>query len=159
MMAAETKVGAVKDIGLVFDRTTPPGGKKAASFRASWPSARVSGVWNGSGWVIAMDGSTHRDAQNRSLLTPRTVVIQLVQQKETSFGDRFGGKTPLVKTVGSGNAFVLRNGLVYEAAWSRPDGASGTTFTVGGQTLPFDVGQVMVLLVNANAKKGSVVID
>ncbi|MFM2180847.1 MAG: hypothetical protein RIR54_141, partial [Actinomycetota bacterium] len=101
MMAAETKVGAAKDIGLVFDRTPPAGGKKAKSFRASWPSARVSGVWNGSGWVVAMDGSTHRDAQNRSLLTPKTVVIQLVQQKESGFGDKFGGKTPLVKTVGS----------------------------------------------------------
>ena len=106
-----------------------------------------------------MDGSTHRDAQNRSLLTPKTVVIQLVQQKESGFGDKFGGKTPLVKTVGSGSAFVLRNGLVYEAAWSRPTGESGTTFTVGGVTLPFDIGQVMVLLVNANAKKGAVVVE
>ena len=159
MMAAETKVGAAKDIGLVFDRTPPAGGKKAKSFRASWPSARVSGVWNGSGWVVAMDGSTHRDAQNRSLLTPKTVVIQLVQQKDSGFGDKFGGKTPLVKTIGSGSAFVLRNGLVYEAAWSRPTGESGTTFTVGGVTLPFDVGQVMVLLVNANAKKGAVVVE
>lgn len=159
MMAAETKVAEVNDIGLVFDRTVPAGGKKATSFRASWPSARVSGVWNGSGWVIAMDGTTHRDAQNKSLLTPKTVVIQLVQQKETSFGDKFGGKTPLVKTVGTGNAFVLRNGNVFEAAWSRPSGESGTKFTLGGNPLPFDVGQVMILLVNVNAKKGSVVID
>jgi len=159
MMAKETKVSAVSDIGFVFDRTTPLGGKRAKSFRAAWPSARVSGVWDGSAWVIAMDGSTHRDAQNRSLLTPKTVVIQLVEQKETAYGDRFGGKTPLVKTIGSGSAFVLRNGNVFEATWSRPTGESGTTFKVGETQLPFDVGQVLVLLVNSKAKKGSVVID
>jgi len=159
MMAKETKVSPVSDIGFIFDRTSPPGGKKTTSFRASWPSARVSGVWDGKAWVIAMDGTVQRDAQTRSFLTPKTVVIQLVEQKESAYGDRFGGKTPLVKTIGSGSALVLRNGNVYEAQWSRPTKKSGTVFTTGGSGLPFDVGQVMILLVNRNAKKGSVVID
>ncbi|MGA1419098.1 MAG: DUF3048 domain-containing protein [Ilumatobacteraceae bacterium] len=159
MMAKETQVAAVNDIGFTFDRTSPAGGKRAKSFRASWPSARVAGVWDGNAWVISMDGSVHRDAQNRSLLTPKTVVIQLVEQKETKYGDRFGGKTPLVKTVGSGSAIVLRNGNSYEAQWSRPTKESGTTFTSGGAPLPFDVGQVMILLVNSKAKKGSVVVE
>jgi hypothetical protein len=159
MMAAETKVGAIKDVGLTFDRTAPAGGKKAKSFRAAWPASRVSGVWNGSVWVVSMDGSTHRDAQNKSLLTPKTVVIQYVEQKESAFGDRFGGKTPLIKTVGAGNAVVLRNGTAYDATWSRPTRDSGTVFSAGGVALPFDVGQVMVLLVSSKAKKGSVVVE
>ena len=159
MMAKETQVAAVGDIGFIFDRTTPAGGKRVKSFRASWPSARIAGEWDGNAWVISMDGTVHRDAQNRSLLTPKTVVIQLVEQKETKYGDRFGGQTPLVKTIGSGNAFVLRNGNSYEAQWSRPAKDSGTSFTIGGAPLPFDVGQVMILLVNAQAKKGSVVIE
>jgi hypothetical protein len=159
MMAKETKVAAVNDIGFTFDRTAPAGGKRAKSFSASWPAARVSGVWDGNGWVIAMDGTVQRDAQSKAFLTPKTIVIQFVEQKESAYGDRFGGKTPLVKTVGAGNAFVLRNGNTYEAQWSRPTKKSGTTFTVAGAALPFDVGQVMVLLVNAKAKKGSVVIE
>jgi hypothetical protein len=159
MMAKEKKVAAVGDIGFTFDRTVPTGGKRVKTFRASWPAARVSGVWNGSGWVISMDGSVHRDAQNKSFLLPRTVVIQLVEQRESVYGDRFGGKTPIVKTIGSGKAFVLRNGVMFEASWSRPTGSSGTTFTVGETQLPFDVGQVLVLLVNSKAKKGSVVIE
>ncbi len=159
MMAAETKVGAIKDVGLTFDRTAPAGGKRAKSFRAAWPASRVSGVWNGSVWVVSMDGNTHRDAQNKSLLTPKTVVIQYVEQKESAFGDRFGGKTPLIKTVGAGNAVVLRNGTAYDATWSRPTRDSGTVFSAGGVALPFDVGQVMVLLVSSKAKKGSVVVE
>jgi hypothetical protein len=159
MMAKETEVAAVNDIGFIFDRTAPEGGKRTRSFRASWPSSRVAGVWDGNAWVISMDGSVHRDAQNRGLLTPKTVVIQLVEQRETKFGDRFGGKTPLVKTVGSGRAYVLRNGNSFEVDWLRPTKESGTSFTMNGVPLAFDVGQVMILLVNSKAKKGTVVIE
>jgi hypothetical protein len=154
MMAKETKVGAVKDVGFVFDAVAPAGGTKAASFNASWPAARVSGTWGQVGWTISFDGSTHRDAQTRGLLTPRTVVLQFVEQKVTKYGDRFGGKTPLVKTVGTGRAIVLRNGQSFETTWSRPTAESGTTFTTAdGARMPFDLGQVFVVLVNKAAKK------
>jgi len=154
MMAKETKVGVVKDVGLVFDAAAPAGGTKALKFQASWPSARVSGTWGSGGWTIAFDGSTHRDAQTRGLLTPRTVVLQFVEQRVTKYGDRFGGKTPLVKTVGSGRAIVLRNGQSYETTWSRPTPESGATFTTAdGARMLFDVGQVFIVLVNKDAKK------
>lgn len=154
MMSKETKVGEVADVGFAFDVAAPAGGTKALKFQASWPSARVSGAWGSAGWTISFDGSTHRDAQTRGLLTPRTVVLQFVEQKVTKYGDRFGGKTPLVKTVGSGRAIVLRNGQAYETTWSRPTAESGTTFTMtDGARMPFDVGQVFVVLVNKDAKK------
>jgi hypothetical protein len=154
MMDKETKVGAVKDVGFTFDAAAPAGGTKVAKWQASWPSARVSGTWGATGWTIAFDGSTHRDAQTRGLLTPRTVVLQFVEQKVTKYGDRFGGKTPLVKTVGTGRAIVLRNGQSYEATWSRPAPERGTTFVgATGAPMPFDVGQVFVVLVNKDAKK------
>lgn len=154
MMSKETKVGEVADVGFAFDVAAPAGGTKALKFQASWPSARVSGAWGSAGWTISFDGSTHRDAQTRGLLTPRTVVLQFVEQKVTKYGDRFGGKTPLVKTVGSGRAIVLRNGQAYETTWSRPTAESGTTFaTTDGARMPFDVGQVFVVLVNKDAKK------
>ena len=89
-------------------------------------------------------------------MTPRTVVLQFAEHKESAYGDRFGGKTPLVKTVGSGRAIVLRNRQRFEAEWSRASAESGTTFAVDGAVLPFDVGQVFVVLVDAKAKKGAV---
>ena len=78
MMAKETKVGAVKDVGLTFNATPATGGTKTTSFQASWSSARVSGTWTGKTWIVSFDGSLHRDAVNKGFLTPKTVVMQYV---------------------------------------------------------------------------------
>jgi hypothetical protein len=156
MMAKETKVGAVKDVGLTFNATPATGGTKTTSFQASWSSARVSGTWTGKTWIVSFDGSYHRDAVNKSFLTPKTVVMQFVERKETKFGDKFGGKTPLLKSVGAGRAIVLRNGQSFDGTWSRPTNTSGTTFLFAGAQIPFDVGQVMIVLVDGGAKKSPV---
>lgn len=156
MMEKETKVGAVKDVGLTFNATPATGGTKTTSFQASWSSARVSGTWTGKNWIVSFDGSLHRDAVNRGFLTPKTVVMQYVERKETKFGDKFGGKTPLLKSVGAGRAIVLRNGQSFDGTWSRPTNTSGTTFLFAGAQIPFDVGQVMVVLVDGSAKKSPV---
>lgn len=158
MMEKETKVAPVGDVGFTFDRVVPEGGTKVKSFQVSWPSARVSGVATNNGWTISMDGTVQRDAQNKSILTPKTIIIQFVEQKESAYGDRFGGKTPLVKTIGSGRAIVLRNGRSFESVWSRPTGESGTSFTFNDAPLAFDVGQVFVLLIDRKTKKGNVVV-
>ena len=156
MMAKETKVGVVKDVGLTFNATPATGGTKTTSFQASWSSARVSGTWTGKNWIVSFDGSLHRDAVNKGFLTPKTVVMQYVERKETKFGDKFGGKTPLLKSVGAGRAIVLRNGQSFDGTWSRPTNTSGTTFLFAGAQIPFDVGQVMVVLVDGGAKKSPV---
>ena len=156
MMEKETKVGAVKDVGLTFNATPATGGTKTTSFQASWSSARVSGTWTGKNWIVSFDGSLHRDAVNKGFLTPKTVVMQYVERKETKFGDKFGGKTPLLKSVGAGRAIVLRNGQSFDGTWSRPTNTSGTTFLFAGAQIPFDVGQVMIVLVDGGAKKSPV---
>lgn len=156
MMEKETKVGAVKDVGLTFNATPATGGTKTSYFQASWSSARVSGTWTGKNWIVSFDGSLHRDAVNKGFLTPKTVVMQYVERKETKFGDKFGGKTPLLKSVGAGRAIVLRNGQSFDGTWSRPTNTSGTTFLFAGAQIPFDVGQVMIVLVDGGAKKSPV---
>ena len=156
MMAKETKVSAVKDVGLTFNATPATGGTKTTSFQASWSSSRVSGTWTGKNWIVSFDGSLHRDAVNKGFLTPKTVVMQYVERKETKFGDKFGGKTPLLKSVGAGRAIVLRNGQSFDGTWSRPTNTSGTTFLFAGAQIPFDVGQVMIVLVDGGAKKSPV---
>ncbi|MFM9171256.1 MAG: DUF3048 domain-containing protein, partial [Acidimicrobiaceae bacterium] len=98
MMEKETKVAAIKDVGLTFNATPATGGTKTTYFQAAWSSARVSGAWNGKSWTISFDGSIHRDAVNKGFLTPKTIVLQYVERKETKYGDKFGGKTPLLKT-------------------------------------------------------------
>ena len=156
MMAKETKVDAIKDIGLTFNTAAATGGTKTKSFQASWSSARVSGTWNRKNWIISFDGSLHRDAVNKSFLTPKTIVLQYVERKLTKYGDKFGGKTPLLKTVGAGRAIVLRNGQSFDGTWSRPTKEAGTIFSYAGSQLAFDVGQVMIVLVDGGAKKNPV---
>ncbi|NBY46022.1 MAG: DUF3048 domain-containing protein [Acidimicrobiia bacterium] len=156
MMEKETKVGAIKDVGLAFNATPATGGTKTTYFQAAWSSARVSGSWTGKSWTISFDGSIHRDAVNKSFLTPKTVVLQYVERKETKYGDKFGGKTPLLKSVGAGRAIILRNGQSFDGTWSRPTSTSGTNFSFGGAQFPFDVGQVMIVLVDGGAKKSPV---
>ena len=158
MMAKETKVGAVKDIGLTFNAAPAVGGVAAKTFSASWASAKVAGTWNGKGWTVAFDGTTHKDAANGSLLTPKTVVLQFVDRKTSKFGDKFGGKTPLLKTVGAGRAIILRNGQSFESSWTRPTETSGTKFTFNGAHFAFDVGQVMIVLVDGTLKKAPVTV-
>lgn len=156
MMEKETKVGAIKDIGLIFNAAPSVGGTKTTSFSASWSSCKVSGTWTGKNWIISFDGTLHRDAVNKSFLTPKTVVLQFVERKETKFGDKFGGKTPLLKSVGAGRAIILRNGQAFDATWSRPISTSGTKFSFAGAQFPFDVGQVMIVLVDGGVKKSPV---
>jgi hypothetical protein len=156
MMAKETKVGAIKDVGLTFNATPATGGTKTTYFQAAWSSARVSGSWTGKSWTISFDGSIHRDAVNKSFLTPKTIVLQYVERKETKYGDKFGGKTPLLKTVGSGRAIILRNGQSFDGTWSRPTSEAGTIFSVANSQFAFDVGQVLVVLVDGGAKKSPV---
>jgi hypothetical protein len=156
MMAKETKVGAIKDVGLTFNANPATGGTKTTYFQAAWSSARVSGSWTGKSWTISFDGSIHRDAVNKSFLTPKTIVLQYVERKETKYGDKFGGKTPLLKTVGAGRAIVLRNGQSFDGTWSRPTSEAGTIFSVANSQFAFDVGQVMIVLVDGGAKKSPV---
>jgi hypothetical protein len=145
-------LGAVKDIGLTFAEAAPAGGKATTTFKAQWPASSVSGKWNGSGWAIALDNKAQKDKGTGKAVVAQTVVVQLVTQTVSGYGDKFGGKTPLVKTVGAGKAFILRDGQRYDAEWSRPSGASGTSYTVNGAALPFDIGQVWVLLVPNDSK-------
>jgi hypothetical protein len=83
-------------------------------------------------------------------------VLQYVERKETKYGDKFGGKTPLLKTVGSGRAIILRNGQSFDGTWSRPTSEAGTIFSVANSQFAFDVGQVLVVLVDGGAKKSPV---
>lgn len=150
--AGKSKLGAAKDIGFIFSETAPAGGKATSTFKASWPSSSVSGKWNGSGWAIALDNKAQKDRATGNAVVAQTVVVQLVTQTVSGYGDKFGGKTPLVKTVGAGKAFILRDGQRFDGEWSRPAAGSGTTYTFSGAQIPFDIGQVWVLLVPNDSK-------
>ena len=148
MLSTVRNLSPVEDIGFLFDAAVPAGGSPVRSFLVRWPNATVGGSWTRSGFAIEVDGYVQRDQVTKQGVVARTVVIQFVEQGVSRFGDRFGGKTPLVKVVGDGTAIILRNGVRFDATWSRPTPESGTSFLVNGQPFPFDPGQVWVLLVD-----------
>jgi hypothetical protein len=50
----------------------------------------------------------------------------------------------------------LRNGQSFDGTWSRPKSEAGTTFSFAGSQFAFDVGQVMIVLIDGGAKKSPV---
>lgn len=155
-MITKTKgLGVVGDIGLTFAREVPAGGIATKTFKATWPASVISGVWSKRGWAISVDGWVQKDYVTGQPVIARTVVIQFVEQNDSKQGDRFGGKTPLARSVGAGSAVILRNGQRFSATWSRPIASGGTSFLVGGLPISLDIGQVWILLVDAK-KKSSV---
>lgn len=155
LVAKAKGLGVVRDVGLVFNNDVPAGGTKTRSFMARWASATVGATWTRAGWGISVDGYVQRDYVTKQPVVASSVIIQFVEQYDSKYGDRFGGKTPLARTIGSGNAIFLRNGQRYTGTWSRPTATGGTQYAVNGEVFPLPVGQVWVILVN-RAKTSSV---
>ncbi|MYS24135.1 Protein of unknown function [Streptomyces sp. DvalAA-14] len=130
--------GTAQDIGLRFAAKTPAGGTPVTTTSASMPSARFTFSWNGSQYRVAMDG-------RRTAWTADNVIVQHVIVKESRFHSRTGF-VPFSETVGSGTAVVLRDGRSYSVRWSRPAETSGTTFRLGGATLPLRPGRTWIIL-------------
>lgn len=141
-------LGVVADVGLRFDASVPAGGVKTRSFLARWSSATVGATWSKAGWGISVDGYVQKDYVSKRPVVASSVIIQFVEQYESKYGDRFGGKTPLARTVGAGNAVFLRNGQRFVGTWERPTPESGTRFIYNGETFPLPVGQVWIVLVD-----------
>jgi hypothetical protein len=136
-----------KDVGFRFATAVPAGGAHVSSAVVRWPGAKAVFVWNASAkrWLLTMDGL--KASSDGKRLGGTTVVIQYVNIHPSSYGDKFGGVTPMSETVGSGKAVVLRDGRAYQARWSRTSKAGGTKWTTpAGRPMTFAPGQVWVLL-------------
>lgn len=140
-------VDLAKSVGFVFG-DLPEGGKPVQQVVMNWPSATYSAQWSEkeSRWHLSHNGKLNL-AESGIVLGPTTLVIQMVKISPSEYGDKFGGITPLSETVGTGKAYVLRNGEVFSATWNRPFPDSGTTFSLAdGSTMNFAAGQIWVAL-------------
>jgi hypothetical protein len=154
LMARAPQASPAQDIGFVFSTTLPAGGKAVKTATANYPSSQAKFVWNAKAGAFdvllnkkparATEGGTQRAT---------TVVLQYVAQHDSGYGDKFGGKTPMLETVGTGKALVLRNGRAYPVTWTRTAATGGTTFTAAdGSPVGFAAGQIWVVLVNNKTK-------
>jgi hypothetical protein len=144
------EAAVAKDIGFVFSDEPPAGGDPATEVSAQWGSSSVSFTWDPAqgDYIVGFDGAESRAAEGGAQRAA-TVVIQSVQQRDSGFGDRYGGITPQVKSVGSGKALVFRSGKVWEVTWDRPDPEQGTRFILpDGSLMPFSIGQEWIVLLD-----------
>jgi hypothetical protein len=80
-------------------------------------------------------------------LGPTTLVIQIVSITPSEYKDKLGGVTPLSHTIGTGKAYVLRNGELFAGSWKRTSAESGTSFALpNGEPITFEAGQVWIAL-------------
>ena len=144
------RASTAKDIGFTFSTLAQPGGKAVKRVTATYPSSSAAFVWDAasSSWAVWLNGKPAR-ATEGGTQHATTVVIQYVRQTDSGYHDKFGGRTPKLDTVGTGKAWVLRDGKAYSVTWKRSVATGGTSFTdATGAAVAFAPGQVWVALVN-----------
>lgn len=136
-----------QDVGLHFGEAIA-GGKAATTAVASWPSAKVTAVYDAAAGVyrLTIDGRKEVDASTGKPLGPPTIIVQHVISKPSGNRDFLGNVTPIETLTGKGKATFLRNGKVWTGTWARSAAGTPTRFAVGTQEFLAAPGQVWVFL-------------
>lgn len=144
----ELDIAMPKNMGWNFQKKVSIG-EEVIGAKVRWPGARYEINWSQEfgGWLISQNGESKIDASGAPLVAS-TFIAQVVSITNSEYGDKFGEITPLVATVGQGEAYVFRDGRVIAGSWRRADPASGTLFTTeSGEEIAFKPGQIWFALV------------
>ena len=141
------QIDSAKNIGFNFG-SLQEGGAPTSKAVLHWPAATYSASWSveESRWLLSHNNSVNL-ADSGVVLGPTTLVIQMVSITPSEYKDKVGGVTPFSQTVGSGKAYVLRDGQRFVTTWNRPSSVAGTTFAFAdGTIMNFDPGQIWIAL-------------
>jgi hypothetical protein len=150
LLAAAPETEVARDVGFVFSEEPPPGGSPVSTVTATWPSSEVSFTWDAAAgdFIVGLNGEESRSTEGGPQRAA-TVVIQSVEQSDSGYGDRYGGVTPFIQTVGKGAAIVLRDGRMWSVTWERPTLGDATRFTLpDGSPMPFAIGQEWIVFLD-----------
>ncbi len=139
-----------KSVGWRFSSTLT-GGAPISQVRMHWPAATYGAVWSAAEkrWLLQFNNMSDLSEAGK-VLGPTTLVIQLTSITPSIYGDKFGGNTPLSRSIGTGTGYVLRDGKSYTATWSRLSAEVGTTWkALDGSEITFAPGQVWIALTNS----------
>lgn len=140
-------IDVAKNVGSIFG-DLHEGGTPTTKVVMHWPAATYSAQWSETEqrWLLEHNNNPNI-AESGVHLGPSTLIIQMVSIIPSEYKDKLGGVTPLSQTVGSGKAYVLRNGELFATTWNRPFEDSGTTFTLNnGEQMNFAPGQIWIAL-------------
>lgn len=144
----ELQIVQAKPMGWSFGKRNQSG-EKIVTATVRWPATRYEISWSRDfkGWLINQNGDPKVDARDIPIVAS-TFVAQVVSITDSEYGDKFGGRTPLVTSVGSGQAYIFRDGRVIPGTWQRENRQTGTTFLdESGAEIPFKAGQIWIALV------------
>ena len=143
------EVESAKSIGFTFGGQ-PTDGVATEKVELNWPATTYSASWSPlEGRWLLTHNNVINTAESGVILGPTTLVVQMIAITASGYGDKFGGVTPLSQTIGTGKAYVLRNGQRFAGTWSRPFASSGTVFRSNdGTQLNFAPGQIWVALLD-----------
>ncbi|MDQ1402094.1 MAG: hypothetical protein QOG03_410 [Actinomycetota bacterium] len=97
-------------------------------------------------WARTQDGGPHVDASG-ARVSPRNVVVQLVDYVDTGDTDVQGNPVPQAQLVGTGEAWILSDGKVVKGTWSKPSEDKVTAFNgPDGKPVPLTPGQTWLEL-------------
>lgn len=112
------------------------------------PDADV--VWRyqpGQGTWARFHGETPHTVEDGTQVTASNIVVQQVELVDTGIVDPAGNPSPEVRVVGSGQAWVFRDGRVVEGTWTRDTVSDRTVFTDRrGNEIPLTPGTTWVEL-------------
>lgn len=147
LLAKHPEIEVVKAIGYEHGAMKQPG-RELLSVTVRWPNARYMLQWDKEmkRFLIDHDGAADISSSGTQLGS-NCMIIQMVEIHPSEFHDKVGGITPKSTVVGSGFAYLLRDGGVTKIKWSRATPESPTTWTLeNGDVAPFALGQVWFLL-------------
>jgi hypothetical protein len=141
------QIDSAKSVGFKFG-PLQEGGTETSKAVMHWPAATYSATWSAdeNRWILSHNNSLNI-ADSGVVLGPSTLVIQMLSITPSEYKDKGGGVTPFSQTVGTGKAFVLRDGHRFLTKWSRPSAEDGTIFSFAdGTVMNFDPGQIWIAL-------------
>lgn len=140
-------IDEAKYVGSIFG-DLQEGGSPTSKVVMHWPAATYSATWSESEkrWLLSHNNSLDF-AESGVHLGPSTLIIQMVSITPSEYKDKLGGVTPFSQTMGSGKAYVLRDGELFATTWNRASAQSGTIFTLdNGEQMKFAPGQIWIAL-------------
>ncbi len=110
----------------------PVGGKHVRSVSIQFSfSAFADWSWMGGKWV-RMSGGAPMKLEDGTMISASNVLIQQVVVTQGSLVDVLGNHSPEVTLIGTGRAWLLRDGRVIQGVWERAGYGSQTAFVAKG---------------------------
>jgi hypothetical protein len=148
--AGKRSAGAPEPV-FEYDEEVPgrPGSKKATSIHLPF-SGDADVIWTyrkAQNDYVRAHGTTPHTMEDGEQVSTTNIVVMEVELRDTGVLDPAGNPSPEVVVIGTGTAYVLRDGRVIEGTWDRRTEDELITFTSkSGETIKLAPGRTWVEL-------------